>query len=270
MSDIHKLMPDAAALVRQAGQFILGELKGFDESSVETKSVNQLVSYVDKTAEEILVKGLGKLLPDAGFITEEDTIGRETKQYTWIIDPLDGTTNFIHKVPVFSVSVGLNNGDETVAGLVFDICNDELFHGSKGRGAFRNTEPITVSVVDSLDKSLLATGFPYYDFEQMQQYLDVLRKLLKQTHGLRRMGSAAIDLAYTACGRFDGFFEYSLNPWDVAAGAFLVKESGGCVADFKGGKDYLFGKTIIAANPTIMEEFSNVITQGFAGQAPNQ
>lgn len=265
-----QLMPGAAELIRQVAAFILRELEGFNYTSVETKSVNQLVSYVDKTAEEMLVKGFEKLMPGCGFITEENTVTPQQKEYTWIIDPLDGTTNFVHKVPVFSVSAGLYHAGELVAGLVMDVCGNELFHGSKGSGVFCNDKPVKISAVPTLSESLLATGFPYYDFEQMQQYLAVLRTLLKKTHGLRRMGSAAIDLAYTACGRFDGFFEYSLSPWDVAAGAFLVKEAGGEVTDFMGGEDYLFGKTIVAGNPLVMPELSQIIASGFAVRSPNR
>lgn len=250
-------------LVIETGHFIRSEGEGFDVNAVETKSFNQLVSYVDKTAEEKLVNGLLKILPEAGFITEEKTIQRKGERYNFVIDPLDGTTNFIHGLPVYSVSVGLMDHDKAVAGYVYDVCQDWLFHGYFGGQAMMNNHPIEISKTVSMKDALMATGFPYYDFVQMPEYIEVLKVLMKETHGLRRMGSAAIDLAYTACGKFDGFFEYGLQPWDVCAGAFLVQLAGGHVSDFKGESDFLFGKTIIAGNPKVFEELKQLIQDKF-------
>jgi len=260
LKNIHQ---DIQSLVIDTGNFIRNEGLNFDLGVVETKSFNQLVSYVDKTAEEKLVKGLLQILPTAGFITEEKTINRKGDRYTFVIDPLDGTTNFVHGLPVFSVSVGLMDGNKLVAGYVFDVCQNWLFHGYKGGTAMLNDSIIQVSKAAKMEDALMATGFPYYDFVQMPEYIEVLKVLMRETHGLRRMGSAAIDLVYTACGKFDGFFEYGLQPWDVAAGAFLVKLAGGKVADFKGGDDYLFGKTIIAGNPQIFESLTKLIEEKF-------
>lgn len=260
LKNIHQHIQE---LVTDTGKFIRNEGLNFDMDVVETKSFNQLVSYVDKTAEEKLVKGLLHILPEAGFITEEKTINLKGDRYNFVIDPLDGTTNFCHGLPVFSVSVGLLDGDELVAGYVYDVCQDWLFHGYQGGQAMLNNELMKVSKTKTMEGSLMATGFPYYDFVQMPQYIEVLKVLMKETHGLRRMGSAAIDLVYTACGKFDGFFEYGLQPWDVAAGAFLVKLAGGKVADFKGGEDYLFGKTIIAGNPEIFDSLTKLIEEKF-------
>lgn len=247
MIDFANIELPVKSLVKEVGSFIHTESKKFTSASIELKGLNDLVSYVDKEAEEMLVIGLTNILPHAGFITEEGTAHNEKEPYVWIIDPLDGTTNFIHGLPVYSISVALLYQKQLVLGLVYEINKKELFYAHKGGGAWLNDKPIEVSPIDKLENSLLATGFPYHNFEGLDTYLDLLKHFMKDTHGLRRMGSAAVDLAYVACGRFEGFFEYNLNPWDVAGGAFIVHEAGGIVTDFKGGDNYLFGKSIIAA-----------------------
>jgi myo-inositol-1(or 4)-monophosphatase len=264
--DFETLHQQVIAIVKKAGLFIKEQNINFDSHVIEVKSLNQLVSYVDKEAEMILVKGLSILMPESGFITEEETVEKSQAEYIWIIDPLDGTTNFAHKLPVFSVSVALQRNGQSVLGFVYDICNDEMFSAYEGGSAYLNGKPIRVSSVPSLDKSLLATGFPYYDFKQMPEYLETLKHFMKHTHGLRRMGSAAIDLAYTACGRFDGFFEYGLQPWDVAGGTFILKQAGGVVSDFEGGNDYIFGKTIVGSNAHLYQEFLEVLQSYFKPQ----
>ena len=243
----------AITLIREVGKYIRSEAKKFDYNLVEEKGLNDLVSYVDKTAEQLLVDGLSKILPEAGFITEEGTAGHSSELYKWIIDPLDGTTNFTHGLPVYAISVALMERDELIAGIVYEINKDEMFHATKNGGAWLNNDRISVSGRAKLSESLLATGFPYYNFDQMEAYLKVLNEFMQTTHGLRRMGSAAVDLAYVACGRFEGFFEYNLNAWDVAAGCLLVKEAGGDVIDFKTGNNFLFGKEIIAGGKVIGE-----------------
>ncbi len=250
-------------LCKEVGNFIRNEAHGFNKHAVEIKSFNQLVSYVDKTAEEKLVAGLSDILPVAGFITEEQTIKTEEKEWMWVIDPLDGTTNFVHQIPVYSISVGLLHHGKPVMGVVYEINRDELFYAWRGSKAYLNGHEIQVKSNTELSKSLLATGFPYYDYEMMQQYLNALQELLKGTQGMRRMGSAAVDLAYVACGRFDGFFEYGLSPWDVAGGSFIVQQAGGKISDFGGGDDYIFGKEIIASSAGIYEDFSGVIKAHF-------
>lgn len=251
------------ALVLQTGAYIKEQRQSFDPSVVSDKGLNQLVSYVDVEAEKMLVAGLSEILPEAGFITEENTSDAGRKTMNWIIDPLDGTTNFIHNVPVYSISVALAEGSDIKVASVFEIGRSELFHAWENGGAYMNHQRIAVTQTDQLSNSLMATGFPYYDFEQMHAYLAVLKQLMQSTHGLRRMGSAAVDLAYVACGRFEGFFEYGLNAWDVAAGILLVKEAGGTVCDFKGGNDYLFGKSIVADNRMVHEDFMNIIMNNF-------
>lgn len=261
--DLKTICQKACLVAGEAGAFIRTERQHFQSNSVEVKSFNQLVSYVDKTAEEMLVKGLSALLPEAGFITEEETIATQHKEWMWVIDPLDGTTNFIHNLPVYSVSIGLLQNNKVMMGVVYEVNKDEMFYAWNGGGAFLNGHPISVKNNADLGKSLLATGFPYYDYQQMDAYLDTLKYFMKNTQGMRRMGSAAIDLAYTACGRFDAFFEYGLSPWDVAGGICLIEEAGGIIADFEGGNNALFGKSIMGSSQELFPAFSAVIKNNF-------
>jgi myo-inositol-1(or 4)-monophosphatase len=261
--DLKTICQNACLIAAEAGNFIRTERQHFQANSVEVKSFNQLVSYVDKTAEEILVKGLSAALPEAGFITEEETIATQNKEWMWVIDPLDGTTNFIHNLPVYSVSIGLLKNNKPMMGIVYEVNKDEMFYAWNGGGAFLNGQPISVKTNADLGKSLLATGFPYYDYQQMDAYLDTLKYFMKNTQGMRRMGSAAIDLAYTACGRFDAFFEYGLSPWDVAGGICLIEEAGGVIADFEGGNNALFGKSIMGSSKALFPAFSKVIKDNF-------
>ncbi|GAB3956351.1 inositol monophosphatase family protein [Spirosoma harenae] len=248
-NDLAALTRDICTIAKDAGAFLLQERSRFQRDAIEYKGLNNLVSYVDKETEKQLVDKLSKLLPEAGFITEEGTTGQAADQsaLNWIIDPLDGTANFIHGLPVFSVSIGLAQGKTPIAGVVYDPNRDECFSAWQEGGAYCNGNRITVSPATQLGESLIATGFPYYRFEQMHRYLQILESLMQQTHGLRRMGSAAIDLAYVACGRFEAFYEYNLNSWDMAAGVLLVREAGGIVTDFYGGDEFLFRGDVVAA-----------------------
>ena len=234
-------------IARPTAEFIAKESEGFKKSFVENKGKNDLVSYVDKEAEKQLVEGLSNLLPEAGIIGEEYEYEANQDGLNWIIDPLDGTTNFIHGVPVYSISIALIDHLELKFGMVYEINRNEIFYAMQNVGAYMNEEQIFVSEENSLSKSLIATGFPYTEFKGLDNYFSILKNLIKECHGIRRLGSAAVDLAYVACGRFEGFFEFNLNSWDVAGGALLVKEAGGLVTDFKGGDNFVFGKEIVAA-----------------------
>lgn len=253
MSKINEFVAEVQVICKEVGAFIRKEAEGFSKDAVQLKGKSDLVSYVDKQSEQKLVTHLQKLIPGCGFITEEDTPDDTGKEYTWIIDPLDGTTNFVHGLPTYAISVGLLHKNELVGGVVYEINRDEMFYAWKDGGAYLNGAPIHVSKVPSLEESLLSTGFPYYNFAKMDQYLAILNSLMKCSHGLRRVGSAATDLAYVACGRYEGFFEHNLNPWDVAAGALIVKEAGGVVTDFKGGTDFLFGRELVAGGASQAE-----------------
>lgn len=248
---------------KEAGAFIREQRKTFSPDKIEFKGLNDLVSYVDKAAEQIIVTALTKALPEAGFITEEKTINKTGERYNWIIDPLDGTTNFIHGVPVFSVSIALQEYDELVAGVVYEVNMDECFYAWKGSPAYLNGNIIKVSDSPAISKSLLATGFPYYDFTKQAAYISLFTDLMQSCHGLRRLGSAAVDLAYTACGRFDAFYEYNLNPWDVAAGIVIVKQAGGQVVNFKGGDEVLNTRELLATNGKITGEMLEKIEKYF-------
>lgn len=258
------LFKDTETLVLKTADFISSKLGNIENQQIETKSLNSLVSYVDKKAEEMLVEGCMKIMPESGFITEEETIEKSAdKEWLWIIDPLDGTTNFLHSLPFFSISVALQHRGKTVMGLVCEVNRRELFYAIKNEGAFLNGKKISCSPTEKLADALLATGFPYYDFGKRDAYLKLLGDLMPKCRGIRRLGSAALDLAYTACGRFDAFFEYSLAPWDVAAGAFIVEESGGIVTDFSGGDNYLYGKEIFATNRGINKELAELLQSHF-------
>ena len=254
----------ARKVVQEAVVFLRNERIAFDEGRVEYKGFNDLVSYVDKGSEKILVDGLQKIIPDAGFITEENTLTITGREWQWIIDPLDGTTNFVHNLPCYCVSVGLLHNEQLVGGIVHEVNLDECFYGWKGGGAWMNGRSVKVSSTDTLKRSLLATGFPYSNYDRMQPYMEVFDFCMRNTQGLRRLGSAAVDLAYVACGRFEGFYEYGLNAWDVAGGAFLVQEAGGKVSDFRGGSNFLFGKEIIANNAGTFQEFLEVVQEKFS------
>ena len=261
---LFEIFKETEKLVERSADFIQNQLGNVKNQQIETKSLNSLVSYVDKKAEEMLVEGCMKILPEAGFITEEETIEKSAdKEWLWIIDPLDGTTNFLHSLPFFSISAALQHRGKTVMGLVCEVNRRELFYAIKNEGAFLNGKKISCSSTEKLTDSLLATGFPYYDFDRRDAYLKLLGELMPKSRGIRRLGSAALDLAYTACGRFDAFFEYSLAPWDVAAGAFIVEEAGGIVTDFTGGDNYLYGKEIIATNRGINKEMSELLMSHF-------
>jgi myo-inositol-1(or 4)-monophosphatase len=246
---------------REVGEFILQEGKQFDRTKIEQKHrFNNLVSYVDKEAERKLVEVLRKILPEAGFITEEGTATTSSDHvYNWIIDPLDGTTNFMHGLPMYAISIGLARNKEIVLGVVHEMNGDECFHAIEGGAAYCNNEVIKASPIQTLSESLLATGFPYYHLAKKDVYLEIIKEFLAQTHGIRRFGSAAIDLAYVACGRLEGFFEYNLNAWDVAGGAFILQRAGGKVTDFSGGDSYIFGGELCASCTGIHTEMLDII-----------
>lgn len=242
----------------KAGDFILSEWNQLSSENIEAKGFNDFFTYVDTTSEKMLVKELKELLPDAGFIVEENTIeapGNET--YKWIVDPLDGTTNYIHGLKPFSVSIALAKDNRVILGVVNELGCNEIFHAWEGTPAFLNGSEIHVSTIPSLKNSIIGTGFPFKDFERVDAYLGLLKYFMKNSHGIRRFGSAAVDLCYIACGRLEAFFEYGLKPWDVAAGTFILRQSGGLVSDFSGGEDYLFNREIVAANSKVFDEFLN-------------
>lgn len=262
--ELHTLNTHVIALAQRVADFIFAEYQNFDADRVEVKSTNSLVSYVDKEAERTIVTALRSLLPEAGFVAEEGTGQVQPDGYNWIIDPLDGTTNFVHGIPTFSVSIALTDAEENILlGVVHEVMRRETFHAIAGGGAFLNGERIAVSRAARLSEGLVATGFPYADFGQVEAYFRLLQKFMEGSHGLRRIGSAAVDLAYVACGRFEAFFEYGLNPWDVAAGILLVREAGGTVTDFSGTPQCINGQQILASCPGVRREVETIVGQGW-------
>lgn len=248
---------------RMTGKYINSQSEKFIPEDILLKGIHDYVSYVDKTAEQMIVEELSNLLPESGFIAEEGTAGFNEQTFKWIIDPLDGTTNFIHRIPVFSISIALLEKDEVVLGVVFEINRDECFYAWKDGKAMLNGSEIHVSPSEDFNSSLLATGFPYYDYGRLDEYLEIFKHFMQHTAGIRRLGSAAADLAYVACGRFEGFYEYGLHAWDVAAGAFIVQMAGGTVSDFKGKNNYIFGAELIAGNKPAHREMLKVIAEKF-------
>lgn len=245
----------------EAGNFIKMEREKIRQSDVETKSTASFVTYVDKTSEAIIVDALRKLIPGSGFVAEEGTAGHTGERFVWFVDPLDGTTNYIHGLYPCSVSIGLAEEGKMVCGVVYELGRDELYAAWKGSPAYLNGKEIRVATSEHSIDTLIGTGFPYYDFDRIEKYIDALRELMRETRGLRRMGSAAVDLCYVASGRFDGFFEHALHAWDVAAGAFILQQAGGEVTDFNGGDNWLFGGEIIAASHSYFPEFFRIINR---------
>lgn len=244
--DLQHTLNEVVKIARRTGEFIRHEGLKFDRTHIQEKGINNLVSYVDMEAEKMIVQTLKFTLPEAGFITEEGTETIRGERYNWVIDPLDGTTNFMHGLPPYSVSIALVDGKDPIIGVIYIVTSDECYHAYKGGGAFRDRERIQVSSVTDFKDGLFITGMPYNAFERLDDYWGVFGHFMKNSHGIRRLGSAAADLAYVASGKSEGFFEHGLNAWDVAAGALLVTEAGGIVTDYEGKDNYLFGRSVIA------------------------
>ncbi len=257
--DLEKICQEVISIAKTAGAFIANERTNFDLNRVELKGKSNFVSYVDKKAEEIIVDRLRKLLPESGFITEEGTAFDSGEKYRWVIDPLDGTTNFIHGMPPYAVSIGLIEGNEVILGVVYEISRDECFYAWKGSKAMLNGKEIHVSEASSTGEALISTGFPYGVLKNMDEFIETMKYFMANSHGIRRLGSAATDLSYVAAGRFEAFWERGLSPWDVAAGAIILKQAGGKVGDFHGKNEFLFSGEIVASNYNYFNEFQSII-----------
>jgi myo-inositol-1(or 4)-monophosphatase len=253
--DYKALCEATIQIAREAGSYIFGRINLIAPGEVEVKGMHNFVTEVDKTAEIMIINRLKDKVPGAGFIAEEGTTVSKGDIYNWVIDPLDGTTNFIHGAPPVAVSIALVENNIPVVGVIYEIWLKEAFYAWKGSKAYLNGEEIRVSKTDNIRESLIATGFPYHNFDRIKGFMNTIDFFFNNTHGVRRLGSAATDLAYVACGRFDGFYEYNLSPWDVAAGALIVAQAGGKVSDFRGGDDFIFGREIVAGNKNIFEGF---------------
>jgi myo-inositol-1(or 4)-monophosphatase len=261
--NLGKITGKVAELARESGLFLMKENLNLTGKHIEEKGAHNFVTYADRESEKRLVEGLSKILPGAGFIAEEGHYGQEGAELLWILDPLDGTTNFVHHIPFFSVSIALREREKTLLGVVYETNRDECFYCWKGEVTMLNGKKVRVSPARTLKDSLLATGFPYLDEGRLEAYLKIFKDFTASSRGIRRLGSAAADLAYVSCGRFDGFYEYGLSPWDVAAGAFLVEQAGGKVTDMRGGADQLFGRQILASNRSIHNQMLATIRKHF-------
>ena len=259
--------PKALELIQNVGEWIYKEKNHFSSSIIKVKSFNSFVSYIDIEAEKKLIRGLKLLIPDSGFIAEENHNLKASDDYNWIIDPLDGTTNYIHDLAHYSISVALLNRDEIVWSAIYDVSNFKMYTAEKDMGAFCNGKKLSIQNGKKMHDGIIGTGFPYYDFSQVDSYLSVLKKCLQYSRGVRRFGSAAIDLSFVAEGKFVAFFEYGLAPWDIAAGILLVRESGGIVSKFDGkqipDKNLLFERNIVAANSASHETLVNWTSKYF-------
>ncbi len=248
---MHPMLNIAVRAARNAGDIIVRYLNRLDELTVTSKNRNEFVSEVDRLAEEEIIAVIRKAYPGHAVLAEESGLTQGKDDYEWIIDPLDGTTNFLHSFPQFSVSVAVQHKGRLDQAVIYDPMRQELFTASRGSGAFLDNRRIRVSKQNTLSGALLGTGFPYRDHQHLDAYLAMFKALLADTAGIRRPGSAALDLAYVAAGRFDGFWEIGLNAWDMAAGVLLVREAGGLVGDLSGGHAFLQSGNIVAAAPKL-------------------
>ena len=248
----------AVRAARKAGDFVIRESDKI--STVQSKSQNDYVTNVDEAAESLIIDTLSHSYPDHSFLGEESGQTGES-DYQWVIDPIDGTSNFIRKVPHWAISIALNYKGRTEVAVVYDPIKEELFTAVRGRGAQFNGKRIRVSNSKGLEHSLLATGFPFRSEHRLDEYMSIFSKLFPHCSDMRRSGSAALDLAYVAAGRFDGFWEFDLKEWDTAAGTLLVTEAGGMISDIKGNPNHLEGNSIIAANPKAFKAMLKLINQ---------
>ena len=260
--DYTRELDAAIRAAREAGRHIQKRAENLGDLQIRKKGLNDLVTEVDEAAQRIIIRILEETFPTYEVLAEEgdmDVSERRAEGYRWIIDPIDGTTNFAHGVPPYSVSIGLQLVEEIVVGVVLDVSRNELFTAVRGNGLRVNGAPGSVSMTDTLSESLITTGFPYRSIGHIDLYLQVLGQFITKSRGLRRPGSAAIDLAYVASGRFEGFFETGLLPWDVAAGLLLVEEGGGRVTDYRDRQNPVFAEQLLATNGNIHVEMLELV-----------
>ncbi len=257
---MHPMLNIAIRAARAAGNIITRSAERLDTLTVNTKSHNDFVSEVDHQAENEIIKTLRKAFPDHSILAEESGAQERQSEYTWIIDPLDGTTNFLHGFPQFAVSIALQHRGALTQAVVYDPLRQELFTATRGDGAQLNNRRLRVAKVKGLEGALLGTGFPFRDLRHLEAYMGMFKAMIPPTAGIRRAGSAALDLAYVASGRLDGFWEIGLSPWDMAAGALLIQEAGGMVSDFAGNDHFMHTGNVVAGNPKIWQEILDTIT----------
>ena len=250
---MHPIVNIATRAARQAGDIIMRSTERMDKLTITNKSENDYVSEVDQMAEQEIIRTIRKAFPDHAILAEESGETEGSAEFEWIIDPLDGTTNYLHQFPQYSVSIAVKQKGRLEHAVVYDPLKDEIFSASRGAGAQMNGRRIRVSQAKGLEGALLGTGFPFKDQSYLDIYLQMFKTMIIPTAGIRRAGSAALDLAYVAAGRLDGFWELNLNPWDMAAGLLLIQEAGGMVSDIKGGHDIFETGHVIAGNPKVFK-----------------
>jgi myo-inositol-1(or 4)-monophosphatase len=258
----HDFVPAMEEIAREAGALLMEFFR--QRVTVEYKGEADLVTVADRKSELLIRERLHERWPSFDILGEEGGLQDTGSDYRWYVDPLDGTTNFAHGFPVFCVSMGLEYKGERIAGVIYDPTRDELFAAERGGGAFLNQQPIRVSKVARLAECLVATGFPSHK-RHKNPNIFFYHQITLHTHGVRRAGSAALDLCYVACGRLDGFWEFNLNPWDTAAGVLIAAEAGGKVSDFKGGPFQLDSRETLASNGLVHEQLLSEIEQVFSG-----
>lgn len=256
---MHPMLNIAVRAARKAGDVIVRHLDRVSPDQVGTKGFNDFVTEVDRLAEAAVIEVLRKAYPHHGILAEESGAQGGAEEFQWVIDPLDGTTNFLHGYPQFAVSIALKHKGRLDQGVIYDPLRQELFTASRGERAALNERRIRVSARSSLEGALLGTGFPVRRHDRLDMYLDGFRALFPQTAGIRRAGAASLDLAYVACGRLDGFWEFDLSEWDMAAGALLVQEAGGIVGDPAGGSNHLRTGHIMAAPPGVFRAMAKAL-----------
>jgi myo-inositol-1(or 4)-monophosphatase len=259
---MHPALNIIVKAARRASQIINRASNDLEHLKVTTKRQSDFVTEVDRAAEAAIIEVLREAYPEYGILAEEsgETPGQGAgSEYQWIIDPLDGTTNFIHGFPQYAISIALAHKGQITQALVYDTLRNEMFTASKGGGAFLNERRIRVSKCLKLEDSLIGTGFPYRCFDHVDAYLGIFKELTQKTSGIRRPGAAALDLAYVACGRLDGFWEFGLSPWDMAGGALLISEAGGLISDLAGEQNYLETGNVIAGSPRVFAQLLQVV-----------
>lgn len=256
---MNPMLNTAISAARAAGNIILRHMDKIDRLTIEVKAQNDFVSQVDRQAEEQVIYHLHKAYPDHAILAEESGDNDANSEYKWIIDPLDGTTNFLHGFPQFAVSIALQHKNRLEVAVVYDPVKNELFTASRGNGALLNDRRIRTTAQKGLSGALIGTGFPFKHPQHLDTYLNTFKAIHPETAGIRRAGSAALDLAYVAAGRLDGFWELGLNSWDMAAGVLLVREAGGIVTDFSGNGNYLETGNVVAAAPKVYGDLFGTI-----------
>jgi myo-inositol-1(or 4)-monophosphatase len=251
--DLTRIVDEIQPVIMKAADFIRKESQSFNPQKLSYKAHNNFSSYVDRTSEEMLVEGLSRILPGAGFVTEENTVESAVASLRWIIDPLDGTTNFLHGYPAVAITLALMEAREVLLGVTFLLNENTMYHAVKGNGAWCGDQRLYVSDTRELSRALLIPGFPYDLAGKDDKYFQMLRSLLPRCHGIRSSGSSAVDLVQVACGHADAYFEFNLYIWDIAAGILLVQEAGGKVSDFSGGDRHLEAYEILAAGSVYQE-----------------